>query len=292
MVRVGRLFDCAIVMACSVLACGGRTEAGDWDSATEHEAGLDSGVPFPGNDGSGDEAVQPTCSPDGVRLCGGRCPDAPCDACGRLFHEDGTQSAYGICWSDLADFGNTPCALCDENEGCVERAPQSFVCVPLLVCDALRALGAGPVCWYGDKVPFEAQGEAVATGCPSDPSIQGVVCGGDCPACADGTTLSRCVGRGPSHPFGACPVLANAGSPTEVGNYPTCALSVKGSALIPCPSISYYPYSCAVSPNPPGDPIVARLSGYCISTDICKSLSALLPGGLWCYDASGARIAP
>lgn len=234
------------------------------------------------------DASAPDCAPQGVHVCGGACgPVAGCGgaACAPVLMGGDDASAFGICWGDLADQGTTPCALCDDGEGCVERAPLSFVCVPLPVCSALVALGATDACWYGDKLAFDGGAVAPATGCPDDPTD--LLCGGDCPACPL-ATLARCVGRGPNHPFGICPATSSVVDRNEVSGVPLCT----GDGTVACPVLPTYPYACAVFPNPPGDPRVAPWTGFCLSADLCATLSTSLPGGLWCYDASGTRTAP
>lgn len=276
-------------------ACGGRASlvaGAPSDASTGAAPDGGSGLA----DGGWLDAA-PTCQPDGVRLCGGICGAAPsCPVCTPLQSGTGASGPYGICWADLADDGSTPCALCDSGQGCVQRSPGKYVCVPLDVCGALRALGAQDVCWYGDKVPFDGAPVLHASGCPDssgdEVSTTGLVCGGDCPPCGNQYTLPRCVGQGPDHPFGICPAIANAGAWGDLGHFPTCALARDGYSAA-CPDVAYsYPLACAVSPYPPGDPVVAGLNGFCLGVDFCASLASSLPGGLWCFDSSGTRIAP
>jgi hypothetical protein len=261
-------------------ADGSQTDASQ-EVVTAGWAEVDGGLAFDG---------AAPCSPNGVRLCGLQCGDAAgCPVCSRLATEDGGASSLGVCWADLPDKGETPCPLCDDGQGCVQRGPGTFVCIPLEICGALLGLGAADVCWYGDKVLFDGFALPPAVGCPSDPA--GITCGGDCPSC--GGCLSRCVGRGPAHPFGLHPVPAYASSPKDVQVIPTCALSADGFSSAPCPPVSNdYTYACAISPYPPGDPSVARLNGLCLEEGLCKQMSLTLPGGLWCFDASGKRIPP
>ena len=270
---IGRL---AMLAMAAAVSCGGRTGIAP--------VGPDSGL-------SGSVSDSGVCSATGTRICGEECGLlSDCPACTRLYDTEAGASAYGICWGDLLDKGTTPCALCDEGQGCVRRDLNTFVCVPLGVCSALRALEAGSVCWYGDKVPFDGREVGANQGCADDST--GVVCGGGCPACAQ-NTLARCVGTGPDHPFGICPALAlTSANPGDVGSYPRCELTVGGAQAVPCPSDPAYPYSCAISPYPPGDVLVARMNGYCLNADLCKSLSAAIPGGIWCFDAAGTRVAP
>lgn len=275
--------------AFAVLACGGRTilpADGASDAGRDAFSRLESGSPAASWDAPAD-----SCSPDGVRLCGGRCGDAPgCPVCGNLLTDTGGASSYGVCWADLVDQGQTPCSLCDDGQGCVQRSPGLFVCVPLDVCHDLDTLGAGPICWYGDKVPFSGAAVPAASGCPDDSTD--MVCGGDCSPCTYGS-LARCVGRGPNHPFGVCPALDHVLSPTDISSFPTCALSAAGFMAAPCPTApSNDTYACAVSPYPPGDETVARLNGFCLVLPTCAALARSLPGGLWCYDSSGTRVAP
>lgn len=263
-------------------ACGGRTSLSaspPRDGSGTNEADSGSGLADAADTGT-------TCSPDGVRLCGGACKSS-CPLCTPLQTGVGATSEYGVCWADLSDQGNTPCALCDDGQGCVQRSPGKYVCVPLGVCQALRSLGQADVCWYGDKMPFDGSPVPTPRGCAA--STTDIVCGGDCPPCGARYTLPRCVGRGPDHPFGTCPVIAGTGN--DVGSFPTCAL-LEGGYSAPCPMLPGYPYVCAVSPYPPGDAVVARLNGYCLSRDLCSALASALPGGLWCFDASGTRVAP
>lgn len=259
-----------------LFACGGR------------QAGIGAAQDA-GDDGSNDLVIA-TCAPAGARLCGGGCGDAsPCPGgCSHLLDPGGGTSQFGVCWSDLPDKGATPCALCGDGQGCVQRSPGVFVCVPLAVCGALYALGAGDVCWYGDKVPFDGRRVPTATGCPQPAKIANIVCGGDCPACAE-TTLDRCVGRGVDHPFGVCPGLAFASDREDLAGVPLCVAS-SGKDAVPCPSS--YEYSCAVFPYPPGELAVAVRSGFCVSAEMCAALATSLPGGLWCFDASGTKVAP
>lgn len=270
------------LLAATWLACGGR-------------ASVVGGADASSGDDGGDGLVFASCAPGGVRLCGGNCgdvPSCPGAGCTGLIAGSGTAASFGVCWADLADMGLTPCALCDDGQGCVQRSSGSFVCVPLAVCGALDALGAGEVCWYGDKVPFDGAAVASATGCPQPTGIANVVCGGgDCPPCAD-ITLDRCVGRGPDHPFGVCPPMVSPGSRVDLSNVPLCIVS-GGSDALACPALSSdYSYSCAVYPYPPAPPTVAPRNGFCISDMVCKELAASLPGGLWCFDATGRRVAP
>ena len=269
-----------------LIACGGRTsspETGMADaSALEAATGWVDGAATSTFDGAD------PCSPGGVRLCGGACGKAEgCVNCTPLLTGSGSIARYGVRWSDLGDLGSTPCALCDDGQGCVRLSPDRFVCVPLDACGALLALGAGDVCWYGDKVAFDGAAVGVASGCPDDSTKN--VCGGDCPPCYS-DTLSRCVGRGPDHPFGICPDLLAGGSATDVSNYPTCSVGAK--EMVPCPNASYANYACAVSPYPPGASAVAPLTGLCLDATECSSLAKSLPGGLWCFNSSGVRVAP
>ena len=276
------------LLASAGLSCGGRTVP-TFDEAAD--AGHDGSSAFEaGWPDAGGDAPSDSCDPDGIRLCGGRCGDAPgCPICSQLLTGAGVPSDYGVCWADLPDNGETPCSLCDDGEGCVQRSRGRFVCVPLDVCHDLETLNAGPVCWYGDKTPFSGAAVPPATGCPDDSTA--TVCGGGCQPCTQ-SSLARCVGRGPNHPFGVCPVLAFGGSRTDIGSFPTCALPAGGFMAAPCPALSSYPYVCAVSPYPPGDPTVARLNGFCLSVDFCTELAKSQPGGIWCFDSTGSRIAP
>lgn len=278
----------------AIFACGGRTE--DETAVSPTDAGTDRVVLVDGHAPPDalpvKDAGSRDCAPGGVRLCGGDCDTGGgCAECTDLVRGDGSDAGYGVCWSDLTDFGNTPCALCDENSVCVQRTKGTYVCVPLAVCDALVAFGVRDSCWYGDKVPFDGRPLASATSCPSDPKMLDIVCGGSCPQCSP-YTLDRCVGRGPDHAFGVCPALYSSADRTDVSSFPVCSLSATGGMAVPCPAMSNYPYSCAVSPYPPGAANVARLNGYCLSTDLCTWLAQSLPGGMWCYDASGKRVAP
>lgn len=131
-----------LVLSAVLPACGGRTLDAGADAGSDSESSSD-GVSF--TDVGAFDSTAGACAARGVRLCGGSCGQA-CATCRPLIQGDGADSAFGICWNDLPDFGETPCALCDEGEGCVRRAADSYVCVPLGVCVALRFLGAGDVC--------------------------------------------------------------------------------------------------------------------------------------------------
>lgn len=221
--------------------------------------------------GEGDAG--PTCTVAGARICGGTCgvlSDCP-GSCVTLVEGDGSLSTYGVCFSDLSDKGTTACALCDSGEGCVERAPDVFVCVPLDLCGDLEKLGARNVCWYADKSPFDGRPIVAPASC-SDPEINHVpsMCGGACGRCATQYgALDRCVGQGPDHPAGMC-VYGNFGGPV----WPTC--TADGS--VPCPAEG----ACAFFAAPPADPGVANENGVCLDYDECHELHSALPGGIEC----------
>ncbi len=198
---------------------------------------------------------------------------------------DGSNSAYGVCFADLPDRGQTPCAVCDAGQGCVQRSQGSFECVPLEVCDDLRKLGAGDVCWYGDKVPYDGRAIPAASSCPdSDPLVHEdhSMCGGPCGPCdtAHGA-LDRCVGQGPDHPIGICAQFCCSGNPEDPASFPRCVVQ-GGTVIAACPTVGNY--TCAVYPSPPGDESVAKQNGLCLNRDVCHALHASLPGGLDCYD--------
>src|SRR5208283_2575454 len=107
-----------------LLACGGSTsspETGTADaSAVEAATGW-------GDAGATTYDGADPCSPGGVRVCGAGCGKAAgCANCTPLLTGSGPAAQYGVCWSDLGDLGNTPCALCDDGQGCVQRSPDRF----------------------------------------------------------------------------------------------------------------------------------------------------------------------
>ncbi len=256
----------ALVAVMVSASCGGRFE------------------PYGGGLGEGG-ATNATCTTDGTRLCGGVCglaPDCP-GGCLPIVGGDGSPSTYGVCFADLPDKGQTPCAVCDTGEGCVQRSPGAYACVPLMICASLLALGAGDVCWYGDKSPYDGRGIDIPTTCPdSTPPLHQdhAMCGGACGAC-DPTlgALTRCIGQGPSHPVGICATpsgpVVNTHDPSQ---YPRCTVTGDTSSA-PCGG----PYKCAIFPAPPAEATVAKDNGICILAQDCTGLAASLPGGLTCY---------
>ncbi len=266
-----------------VAACGGRIR--DDAGGTNPDAGTD---------GSSDSAAasKPNCAAGSVRLCGGACGEiSGCagSGCTPLLEDDGTASPIGICWADLADDGSTPCALCDDNEGCVARAAGEYVCVPLEVCAAIASLGTDGVCWYGDKVAYDGRAEATSTSCAGP---MGIVCGGACGACsASGNVLPRCVGRGPDHPNGICPVFTSTSESSDPNQFPRCSMTASGYSL-PCPTSGQNPFACVVYPSPPADQVVAMQNGYCLDAAECTTIAQTLPGGVDCYAPNGLNLSP
>jgi hypothetical protein len=271
----------SIIVGISMLiaACGGEVI-----SSTAGDGGA-----FAVDGGDAGTKQGPRCSGGGARLCGAACGDAsPCPGSGCTMPLDvsGAAAAYGICWSDLQDDGTTPCALCDQGQGCVRRGADQYVCVPLDACAALLSQGATGVCWYGDKVPYDGRSEATTSSCPS--GAGGLLCGGDCAPC-DANTLPRCVGRGADHPIGICPPLYSP-QPPDPNSYPLCALGADGY-VIACPNVgTSFTCACAISPSPPGDSTVALANGFCMSADLCTEIAGAI--SLDCYDATGAKLPP
>lgn len=239
------------------------------------------GGQFEGYGGQSDSGL--SCTIDNVRLCGGTCGSVVdcAGGCVPLVSGDGSSSSYGVCFADLPDLGQTPCAVCDTGQGCVQRSAGAYACVPLEVCGALRAVGANDVCWYADKSPYDGRAIDIPTTCPDSlaPLHQDhAMCGGACGVCNPQLgSLARCLGQGPTHPVGIC---ATPNGPTvnpyDAKTYPRCVV-VNGSAA--CGS----GYRCAVFPAPPAEITVAANNGVCIIAQDCTALTQALPGGLECY---------
>ena len=234
--------------------------------------------------GQGDAG--PGCTPAGARLCGGACGSVSDCAgqCTPLVAGDSSSSAYGVCFSDLPDKGQTPCAVCGAGEGCVQRSPDAFVCVPLDVCASLHAFGAGDVCWYGDKSPFDGRAIVAPAACPDqDPNLH-PMCGGACGSCMTkySHSLDRCIGQSPDHPVGLCTSFD--GNPEDPASYPRCIVT-GGAVSSPCPDTTPVggSYACAVYPSPPAEQSVAERNGLCLPWLMCSGLQTSLPGGLDCY---------
>lgn len=218
-----------------------------------------------------------SCNVGGAKICGGACGDcsAPCTA---LVTTAGTTSPFGICFGALPDQGHTPCAVCDTGEGCVERANDEFVCVPLDVCASLLDLGAQDVCWYADKSVYDGQPIIAPASC-DDPRVDHVadMCGGACGACeVQYGALDRCVGQGPTHPAGVC--VKGFGNAKDPSHSLTCAVDEGGNVSVPCANGD----RCAIDPSPPADAHAARVNGLCVDAVVCAALAKVLPGGLDC----------
>ena len=139
-------------------------------------------------------------------------------------------------------------------------------CVPVDVCVALWNLGARDVCRYADKSRFDDRPLPHATGCPK-PAGQYHACGGECAPCE---IADRCVGVSPDHPFGLCNGDAMSGYDSAFSCGHGCAV-------------------CAVFDVPAFDFKLAFQYGVCMaSVDACLDFASRLPGGLGCYDATGA----
>lgn len=262
---------------CAAVACGARTDFYD---------GTRSG-------GIASFAPHPACATaDGVRLCGGDtgCPEiaAPTCAgfgCTHAFDVNQlTLAAGGVCWSDLPDDGRDSCATCADGQVCVERGPDSLVCVSPHVCEALWDIGVRDVCRYADKSRYDHRSiPDVSSACPVD-SNSYRVCGGACATCKPRT---RCVGRSPDHPFGICT--------TDVvettAEFAPCSI-VNGAVTSWCqsPGGAQSDWACAAFSAPQADRAAALRYGLCMLRHECLTVASALPGGLECYDVAGKRI--
>jgi len=223
--------------------------------------------------------AHPACaSASGVRLCGGladECPvpaDPPCIGygCTDLLDYDGNVTTVGVCWADTAE-SDWRCDGCSIGDGCLQRRPGEWICVPIDVCDALWDLGARDVCRYADKSRYDHRPiPSGTTGCPANASTSSFTyraCGGDCPPCVAG---QRCNGVAPDHPFGICngPFGSTAYDPSySCGTSPPC----HGADV------------CAVPDVAQADLSVGEAYGTCMPVNNCFQFASDFPGGLRCY---------
>ncbi|MFO0554589.1 MAG: hypothetical protein U0271_39800 [Polyangiaceae bacterium] len=209
-----------------------------------------------------------SCSPANVRLCGGSqgCAplgfeDCPGVGCTPVADRDTGESLdVGVCWPDIEQWVSSRCLACDSDEVCVRRAEDGVLyCVPVEVCEALWAQGAGNACRYADRSAYIHQPLARANGC-----IEPYACGGDC-ECDAG-----CAGRSPRQPFGLC---------RAEGVEPTTQCHPGGDTCLPGER-------CAVFVVPKEDRGAAEEYGICYWTDQCQMAES--SGIVRCYEASGA----
>jgi hypothetical protein len=286
---------CSASLGMLLLGCGARSglEQGSLriaEDGSAAEAGVAMGDAAPrdsgASSGGGDADAGPStsqCTADGVRICGGTCEDGGCAICTPLIGANGPET-YGVCWSDLEDFGDTACAFCDIGEGCVERTPNRFVCVPLSVCALMMGLGETDVCWYSDKTPYTGSATASVSTCPASSTY---LCGIDCNTCVGllngGGGFQGCLGTGATSPLGFCvDFTSEHGVSNSTAAYPTCAMATSTSPAMLCPSGQGYDLQCATFTSPPADSHVAALNGICLEAGECASISAALNGRVVC----------
>ena len=245
-----------VAVAMLVVGCGGRTalseglgggDGGLLDSAADVPTDTEDGGPFD------------PCLVQGVRLCGPGCSPVGTPECCAAVRDRETDEALvaGVCWTDLSDTGQRPCAGCRDGEVCVERAPGSLVCVPFDICRALALLGSARACRYADKSAYD--GSPLAPGaatCPNDTNGHSLrnahmLCGGDCGDCVPGRP---CIGRSPSRPLGVCGSIDIVGGGSSEDRIKRCATAA---------DCGFVHASCAVFHVAPEDQPAADQYGNC-----------------------------
>lgn len=295
----------ALTLACAtvVAACGGRvhedggqpgSETTNTDTSidtTDVATMVDNGVADAGLDTAADVDVAPPadapigCSfVDGTEMCGGagkRCGDcAGSDLCVSFAGTDGTSTAadFGVCWPRYAAKtvlpAAHPCGACPATDllcASVTSYPNLF-CATRAACETLDARGHANSCWFADTTPWRSDAVIPPVACPP---VVGL-CGPSCGPCSAGEV---CIGRSPRHPLGVCARPTRSGT-ADVAN--RCRREAPA-----CPSGE----ACLIfSVSPEGDQKLADAYGICLTTKICSSGAASLPGGASCIDAKGASL--
>jgi hypothetical protein len=239
-------------------ACGSRSGIDDVDDGGVVDGWADVQAPH-----------EPCRSADGVRLCGGRCPqlsapECPGLGCTPAFETtSGGASPYGVCWTDRADKSSVPCGACKENEVCIHRGPAELVCTSRQVCDALAELGATDVCRYTDLTPYD--GRPIATSSAPCPSASVEICGG---RCRKSCGIERyCTGPSPTNALGVCNRSYGSVYPHTCKTCPQCAVFERGGA----------------------SQSLAFAYGVCMNVADCLAIAGFV--GVGCY-LDGQRVGP
>lgn len=245
------------------VACGGRTELFVENDSTD--AAVDSGVP------TQDASPIQTCQIDGVRICGPGCPPLGTPDCCTAVHDrdSGAPLQAGVCWTDLADFGQRTCAGCKDGEVCVQRANDRLVCVPFDLCRALDGMGMRQACRYADKSAYDGRPLAnPPTSCPIK-AAEYRLCGGACGNCGGGP-VPWCTGRSADRAFGTC-INSDMQYATSPDGSRRCA------TIADCRPNSTTNPICVVDHVNAADQSTADRYGYCSYSMLCTVSSMFTP---------------
>ncbi|MBI2396040.1 MAG: hypothetical protein HYV09_41135 [Deltaproteobacteria bacterium] len=191
------LRDCWKLSVAAVLAvhCGGAVEPSD---SAETDGSTDASAE------TAVDAASACTFPNGVRICSETCGAdfKSCEVCVQFKDVDGRKMAVGTCTTDGDKMLGARCPRCSEpGYLCAQQEiDDTLVCVNPAICETQKARGDSTrPCYWPDVTPWSGAEPIPNVGCPA----AGLdLCGGGCgDACPTGTS---CFGRSPSHPIGIC----------------------------------------------------------------------------------------